>query len=81
MRYPYGQYVKQQHSLVPTGPSGGQPGYAVGLGFDEVTDLGSLDVWNFMRYFMTGPTIKILTYPPGLTFGTRILGVAETTSG
>ncbi|MGD0098540.1 MAG: protease pro-enzyme activation domain-containing protein [Terracidiphilus sp.] len=39
-----------------TGLTGGQAGYLVTAGYDEVTGLGSLDVQAFLNGFSTGPT-------------------------
>ncbi|HET7102751.1 MAG TPA: Ig-like domain repeat protein [Terracidiphilus sp.] len=43
----------------PTGLTGGQPGYAVATGYDEVTGLGSLDASNFVYSY--GGASKINT--------------------
>jgi hypothetical protein len=54
--------------------SGGQSGYLVTAGFDEVTGLGSLDVGNLLNNFPTPPTIKILSSPPSVTFPQQLVG-------
>ena len=48
----------------PSGLSGGQAGFAVGTGYDEVTGLGSLDVATFVFGYAT--TSKI--YKPTVTY-------------
>jgi hypothetical protein len=48
----------------PAGLSGGQPGYAVGTGYDEVTGLGSLDAAKFVYAYSTAS--KIMTPTVGL---------------
>ena len=62
----------------PNGLSGGQPGYMLTDGYDEVTGLGSLDISSFLSNYHPAPTIKILRTPPALTFDTRIVGASET---
>jgi len=47
----------------PSGLSSGQPGFAVGVGYDEVTGLGSLDAATFVYAY--GTTSKVMK--PGLT--------------
>ena len=47
----------------PSGLSGAQPGFAVGVGYDEVTGLGSLDAATFVYAYST--TSKVMT--PTLT--------------
>ena len=54
--------------------SGGQSGYLVTAGFDEVTGLGLLDVGNLLNNFPTPPTIKILSSPPSVTFPQQLVG-------
>ncbi len=61
----------------PTGLAGGQPGYLLTDGYDEVTGLGSLDISWFFSYYHAAPTIKILRTPPALTFDTRIVGTSQ----
>jgi hypothetical protein len=39
------------------GLTGGQAGYLIGTGYDEVTGLGSLDVNNFLDAFSSAPTV------------------------
>jgi subtilase family serine protease len=43
----------------PAGLSGGQPGYAVGTGYDEVTGVGSLDAATFVNAY--GSDSKVIT--------------------
>lgn len=57
-----------------TGQTGGQAGYLVTAGYDEVTGLGSLDVLNFLNSFQAPPTIKIAGSPPIGTFPSQLLG-------
>ncbi|HEY2467005.1 MAG TPA: protease pro-enzyme activation domain-containing protein [Terracidiphilus sp.] len=40
----------------PTGLTGGQPGYLLTSGYDEVTGLGSLDVQTFLNHYAALPT-------------------------
>jgi subtilase family serine protease len=47
----------------PSGLSGGQPGFAVGVGYDEVTGLGSLNAGTFVYAY--GTTSKVMK--PALT--------------
>jgi hypothetical protein len=47
-----------------TGLTGGQAGYLVGTGYDEVTGLGSLDVGNFLSNFSALPVIASFTISP-----------------
>ncbi len=47
----------------PTGLSGGQAGYPVTVGYDEVTGLGSLDVQLFVNNF-AAPTLSGFTITP-----------------
>jgi pseudomonalisin len=61
-----------------SGNSAGQPGYLVGVGFDEVTGLGSLDVNAFLNSIAAPPTINILATPSSLTFPTEFLGYSAT---
>ncbi len=54
----------------PTGLSGGQVGYLIGDGYDEVTGLGSLDVAKFFNAYIapkTTPTLSIPTPSPVTT--------------
>ena len=54
----------------PTGLTGGQAGYLIGDGYDEVTGLGSLDVSNFLTNFTpakTTPAVSLSFSPPSLT--------------
>ncbi len=62
----------------PANRTRGQAGYLVGVGYDEVTGLGSLDVNAFLNSIDTPPTIKILATPPSLTFSTEFLGYSAT---
>jgi subtilase family serine protease len=45
----------------PTGLTGGQPGFKVGTGYDEVTGLGSLNVTNFINEFSGAVTAPQVT--------------------
>ena len=63
----------------PTGLAGGQQGYLVTAGYDQVTGLGSLDVANFINNYPALPTIKFLNLPspvspPTLSFPSQLLG-------
>ncbi len=62
----------------PAGRTKGQAGYLVGVGYDEVTGLGSLDVDAFLNSIAAPPTIKILATPSSLTFPTEFLGYSAT---
>jgi subtilase family serine protease len=61
----------------PTGLAGGQAGYLVTTGYDEVTGLGSLDVQAFIDNYVpaseTTPTVTVsgtvVTVTPGATSG------------
>lgn len=59
----------------PSGLSGGQAGYAIGTGYDQVTGLGSLNVTSFVSAYattskITTPTVRLVgtqtanTYEP-----------------
>ncbi len=64
------------NSSIPgsTGQSGGQAGYTVTAGYDQVTGLGSLDILNFLQSFPAPPDIKVLLDTPGLAFPSQLLG-------
>jgi hypothetical protein len=71
----------------PNGLSGGQPGFAVTSGYDLVTGLGSLDVFNFFEDYggvKTTPTMTItpqwtaITTAQTLTLGIQLTGVNPT---
>jgi subtilase family serine protease len=73
----------------PTTLTGGQPGFLVGTGYDEVTGLGSLDVSVFLKNFLsTSPAplqfVKVTpcrvvdTRNPDGPFGGPILGAGTT---
>ncbi|MDX6463211.1 MAG: hypothetical protein QOE55_6908 [Acidobacteriaceae bacterium] len=55
------------------GLTGGQAGYPVTAGYDEVTGLGSLNIRNFIQNFQAPPTIRIVENP-SLTFPTQLVG-------
>jgi subtilase family serine protease len=59
----------------PNGLSGGQAGYMVTDGYDEVTGLGSLDALIFIE---SPPTIGVLESPPSWTFQSQLVGVPVT---
>ena len=59
------------------GLSGGQPGYLVTAGYDQMTGLGSLNVENFLESFQGPPAIKILANPPSLTFSSQLVGFSS----
>jgi pseudomonalisin len=62
-----------------TALTGGQPGYAITAGYDEVTGLGSLDVLNFLANYPAQPTLKVLTSTPGIAnFGSVLVGLSVT---
>ncbi len=48
----------------PTGLSGGQAGYLIGDGYDEVTGLGSLDVSVFLNSLSTLPAPQVTVTAP-----------------
>ncbi len=56
------------------GLSGGQAGYSVTAGYDQMTGLGSLNIGNFLESFPGAPAIKILSNPPSLTFPSQLVG-------
>ena len=47
--------------------SGGQPGYLVGPGYDEVTGLGSLDVQSFLQSATANNVVVSLPHGPSFT--------------
>jgi pseudomonalisin len=57
-----------------SGLSGGQAGYRITAGYDQVTGLGSLNIENFLESFQGPPAIKILSNPPSLTFSSQLIG-------
>jgi pseudomonalisin len=59
-----------------TNLTGGQAGYLVGPGFDEVTGLGSLDVQKFLMSYRPGSNSASFTEPP--VTGFSISGVPLT---
>jgi hypothetical protein len=68
----------------PTSLSGGQAGYLLGPGYDEVTGLGSLDVTAFLNNYLTAtkttPTIAITPSSTSITTA-QSLSVAITVNG
>ena len=58
-----------------TGQSGGQAGYLVTAGYDQVTGLGSLDIANFLENFQGPPNIFVS--PLNLAFSTQLLGYPD----
>lgn len=50
-----------------SGMSGGQPGYLVGPGYDEVTGLGSLDVQRFLQGAAANSAVVSLPQGPSFT--------------
>jgi len=67
----------------PTSLSGGQAGYLLGIGYDEVTGLGSLDVTAFLNNYSMGtrttPTVTAIPTPTSIT-AAQSLSVAVTVS-
>jgi hypothetical protein len=67
-----------------TSLSGGQAGYLLGPGYDEVTGLGSLDVTAFLNNYSTAtkttPTITVTPSPTSITTA-QPLSVAITVNG
>jgi pseudomonalisin len=68
----------------PTGLSGGQAGFPVTVGYDEVTGLGSLDVQVFLSNFPTSKATMISPTPSSTLTGatqtftwTKGIGVAQ----
>jgi hypothetical protein len=61
-----------------TGLSGGQAGFLVTAGYDEVTGLGSLDVVNFLNHYATPPIIKTPGVTSGMTFPSQLIGFSWT---
>jgi subtilase family serine protease len=55
------------------GLTGGQAGYPVTAGYDEVTGLGSLNILNFITNFQAPPTIRIIG-DLSLAFPTQLVG-------
>ena len=51
----------------PTGLTGGQPGFLVTAGYDEVTGLGSLNVTNFINNYSAAKTTPTVTVTPNPT--------------
>jgi subtilase family serine protease len=53
----------------PSGLSGGQAGYLVTTGYDEVTGLGSLDITSFINNYSTKitPTVTVSPSPSSIT--------------
>ena len=58
-----------------TGQSGGQAGYLVTAGYDQVTGLGSLDIASFLENFQGPPNIFVS--PLNLAFSTQLLGYPD----
>jgi hypothetical protein len=61
----------------PTSLSGGQAGFGVTPGYDEVTGLGSLNIENFLNAYPGPPAIALLDNSFSLTFPTQLLGYPE----
>ncbi len=60
------------------GLAGGQPGFPLTVGYDEVTGLGSLNIATFLNSWNAPPTIKSLGTPPGsMSFPSEIVGYSE----
>lgn len=51
----------------PSGLSGGEAGYMVGSGYDEVTGLGSLDVQEFLQGVAATSAVAVLPQSPAFT--------------
>ena len=66
----------------PTSLTGGQAGFAVGIGYDEVTGLGSLDVAKFLNSY-AGTIVPTITVSPSASSitTTQVLTVTVTVSG
>jgi pseudomonalisin len=67
----------------PSGLSGGQSGYSINAGYDEVTGLGSLDVANFLNSYTgvkTTPTVTVSLNSAAITTA-QPLYVTVTVSG
>ena len=61
------------------GLTGGQTGYLVTTGYDEVTGLGSLNVVGFINSYQAPPTLKALINTPGqVDFGTVLVSLSAT---
>lgn len=66
----------------PTGLSGGQAGYLVTAGYDEVTGLGSLDVANFVSAWINSATATPVFSPGGGTYTSKqSVTISDATSG
>jgi hypothetical protein len=65
----------------PTALIGGQAGFLVDTGYDEVTGLGSLDVATFVTEYQgtLPPTIKLPDISVPISFGSLLIGFSETT--
>jgi subtilase family serine protease len=62
-----------------TGLSGGQTGYAITAGYDEVTGLGSLDVLSFLSFYTSRFTPTVTVTPSATTISpTQAMTVAVT---
>ena len=67
-----------------TGLSGGQAGFEVTAGYDQVTGLGSLDVLNFLNsytYAKSTPTMTLQLSPSAAITTVQILKVTITVTG
>ena len=62
----------------PTGLTGGQAGYLVNDGYDEVTGLGSLDVQKFLETYPLSPAIFLLTNGLVYPFGDQPINTQDT---
>jgi hypothetical protein len=51
----------------PNGLTGGQAGFLVGTGYDEVTGLGSLDVRSFLNNYAIRPTVTVTPSSSSIT--------------
>ncbi len=66
----------------PSGLSGGQAGYAIGAGYDEVTGLGSLDVQAFLTSYANKITPAVTVTPASSSITTaQSLSVTIMVSG
>ena len=65
----------------PTGLSGGQAGYLVGTGYDEVTGLGSLNIGNFLNSYAGKIVTQIAFTTPSTIPASQQLDFRITVSG
>jgi hypothetical protein len=64
-----------------TGCVNGQFGFDAGVGYDEVTGLGSINAWNFWYFYPTATTAKLSVSPSAAAPGNTVTLSATVSTG